>query len=210
MKRKLLFDIGANHGIYTDENRSKYESCILVDANSVLIQELLKKYQNDMNVHVIHGIVSNKESETFYISNADQISTADPEWINQSRFSKSYTWAPVEGVPTISLDTLVKTYGEPDVIKIDVEGYEYNVLLSLTKKVPKLCFEWAEEKKREILLSLEYLQKLGFTKYHIQMEDEYTYEVDESAWQDFSTTYNLMNMLCEPNRKNRWGMIWAL
>lgn len=210
MTKKLLFDIGANHGIYTDVNRSNYESCILVDANPSLIQELQTKYKGDLNVHIILGLVSNKESETFYISNADTISTADPEWITQSRFSKNYTWSPIQGVPTISLDKLVSMYGEPDLLKIDVEGYEYNVLLSLTKKVPKLCFEWAEEKKKEILLALEHLQQLGFTKFHIQMEDDYAYEVGDSDWLDFSITYTMINTLCAVNRKDRWGMIWAL
>jgi FkbM family methyltransferase len=209
-KTGTLFDIGANHGIYTDVNRYKYEKCILVDANPQLTRELREKYKEDKGVHVVEAIVSNKDSETFYIANSDQISTADPEWISQSRFSKNYRWSPVQGIPTLSLDKLISLYGVPTFLKVDVEGYEYNVLLSLTQKVPALAFEWAEEKKSEILLTMEHLHKLGFTKFHIQMEDEYSYQVEDSEWYDYSIAYKLLESICDKERKQRWGMIWAL
>jgi FkbM family methyltransferase len=206
----VLFDIGANRGLYTDKNRYKYEKCILVDANPELTSGLREKYKYDKGIEVIEAIVSNKESETFYIANSDQISTADPEWISQSRFSKSARWSPLKGIPTISVDKLISLYGVPAFLKIDVEGYEYNVLLSLTQKVPALAFEWAEEKKSEILLTMEHLHKLGFTKFHIQMEDEYSYQVEDSEWYDYSIAYKLLQSICDKDRKQRWGMIWAL
>jgi FkbM family methyltransferase len=208
--KDLLFDIGANHGQYTDVTRKNYDTCVLVDANSSLTDSLKLKFKEDSNVHILNAIVSNKYSEIFYISNADQISTSDKEWITQSRFSKNYEWKPVEGIPTVSLDSLIQQYGVPAHVKIDVEGYEYNVLQSLTQKIPSLCFEWAEEKKVEILLSLEYLEKLGFTKFHIQMEDAYDYEVKDTEWYNYKMVYSLMDSICDTNRKDRWGMIWAL
>ncbi len=208
--KTLLFDIGANHGQYTDVNRKNYNTCVLVEANSLLTDSLQKKYEKDKQIHIVNAIVSNKYSEVFYISNADQISTADREWITKSRFSNNYKWTPIEGIPTLSLDSLIQQYGIPDHMKIDVEGYEYNVLQSLTQKVPSLCFEWAEEKKNEILLTLEYLEKLGFTKFHIQMEDAYDYQVKNDEWFSYLTVHSLINSICDVNRKDRWGMIWVL
>ena len=32
---------------------------------------------------------------------------------------------------------MLERYGMPDLIKIDVEGYEYNVLIGLTQKIHK-------------------------------------------------------------------------
>ncbi len=206
-KPRILFDIGANHGLYTDANRRKYDACILIEANPFLNEELKEKYKNDKNINIVTAIVSNKDRETFYISNADQISTADKEWITESRFSNNYRWSPVQGIPTISVDKLIQIYGTPEFIKIDVEGYEYNVLLSLTQKVPMLAFEWAEEKKSEILLSVEHLHSLGFTKFHIQMEDKHDYEVND--WNNFKYTYELLDSMCDAGRKEKWGMVWA-
>jgi FkbM family methyltransferase len=209
--KSLLFDIGANHGKYTQINRKKYDECVLVEANPFLIQELKDMYKEDSNVHVVHRLVSNKETEAFYLSNADTISTSDVDWITKSRFTPNYVWfEPIRDIPTITLDKLVELYGVPDLIKIDVEGYEHNVLLSLTKKVPKICFEWAEEKESEMLKSIEYLHKIGFTKFHIQFEDNYTYDVKEEDLCNFQMVYMLIESICDVNRKERWGMIWAL
>ena len=206
---KILFDIGANRGLYTDANIDKYDLCILVEANPALAQFLESKYNGNPKVRIENVIISNKESETFYISNADTISTVDKEWITQSRFSGNYTWQPVEGIQTVSIDFLIQKYGAPLFLKVDVEGYEYNVLQSLTQRVPSLCFEWAEEKKDEILLTLNYLQTLGYKHYALQFEDSYIYQVEESDWIPFETIYSYMDILCNTSRKEKWGMIWA-
>ncbi len=206
---KILFDIGANRGLYSDANAKDYESIVLVEANPSLCSFLSSKYQQNPLIHIENVIVSNKSSQTFYNSNADTISTVDPEWIHQSRFSKNYSWRPVDGLPTVSLDALVQKYGKPAHIKIDVEGYEYNVIQSLTTKVDSLCFEWAEEKKKEILLTLEYLKNLGFTRFAIQMEDAYVYTVQSHEWMSYQDIWNLMSMNCDEERKDKWGMVWV-
>lgn len=205
----ILFDIGANHGKYTDANIKKYSSFVLVEANPMLCQELQLKYKDNPKIIIINAIASNKENETFYISNADQISTADLAWVNNSRFTKDYHWQPFQGIQTVSLDTLLQSFPEVTHIKVDVEGYEYNVIQSLHTKVPLLSFEWAEEKKEEILLTLVYLERLGFTQFHIQFEDTYTYEVPKDQWMPYNTVYELMNGICDADRKEKWGMIWA-
>ena len=208
--KTLLFDIGANHGHYTETNRKNYESCVLVEANPNLMEPLRNRFKQDGNVRVINAIISNKPSEIFHVCTTDTLSTADREWIYNSRFTNSHRWFAIEGLPTLSLDSLIQVYGIPDHIKIDVEGYEYNVLQSLTQKVPSLNFEWAEEKKSEILLSLEYLSKLGFTKFYLQSGDAYDFQVKETDWCEYQTIYNDVQTICNPERKDKWGMIWAL
>ena len=46
---------------------------------------------------------------------------------------------------TITIDKLIQEYGTPELIKIDVEGGEFECLSSLTQKVNNICFEWASE-----------------------------------------------------------------
>ena len=208
MVETILYDIGGNKGAYTDTNIKKFDKCIIVETNPCLAKKLNEKYRTNTAIHVVEAIVSNKETETFYISNSDSLSTSDTEWITQSRFANNYIWTPIEGIKTVSLDTLITMYGEPTLLKIDVEGYEYNVLQSLSKKVKLLCFEWAEEKKEKILLSLEYLLKQNYTRFFIQIEDKYDYVVNDSEWYDFKTIYDIMDK-CDINRKSYWGMIWA-
>ena len=112
-------------------------------------------------------------------------------------------------MPTYSIDALVEKYGTPSFLKIDVEGYEYNVITSIHQKYCPLNFEWAEEKKDEILLTLDHLKTLGYTKFALQQEDDYSYKVPDSSWTNYETMYSIMQVGCDPSRKEIWGMIWA-
>jgi hypothetical protein len=63
---------------------------------------------------------------------------------------------------TITIDTLAKIYGEPDLIKIDVEGAEWQVLHGMTKKLGTLTLEWTFETIKEHEQQLNYLYSLGY------------------------------------------------
>ena len=107
-------------------------------------------------------------------------------------------------VKTTTLDDLIQRYGVPDLIKIDVEAAEYECIKSLTQKVNLLCFEWASELNDITFNCLNYLTKLGFTKFHIQYEDKYIYEPD-----GFSEVNDILNALKKTTPKKEWGMIWC-
>ena len=44
---RVLYDIGANKGLYTDTLIDKYDKCILVEANPELCKYLQDKYSNN-------------------------------------------------------------------------------------------------------------------------------------------------------------------
>jgi hypothetical protein len=101
----------------------------------------------------------------------------DKSWLTspESRFHSWKLPYDVIQVPTKSLDSLIETYGIPDLLKIDVEGAEWEVLQSLSKKTPLICFEWAAEWLSKNKLCVNYLSQLGYTQFHVQMFDEYKY-----------------------------------
>ena len=105
---------------------------------------------------------------------------------------------------TIKIDALIQQYGVPELIKIDVEGGEFECISSLTQKVNQICFEWASETNDITLNCIDHLVKLGFTFFSIQFEDKYTYR---------PTTYNDANAikthLLQTTPKKEWGMVWA-
>jgi hypothetical protein len=65
---------------------------------------------------------------------------------------------------TISIDTLVKIYGTPDLIKIDVEGAEWSVFKGMQSNHGKLAFEWTDATIEEHKSQLQYLQFIGYTE----------------------------------------------
>ena len=96
------------------------------------------------------------------------------DWFsNKSRFYNS-PHTPII-CKSITLDKLIEDYGTPDLIKIDVEGGEHLVLLSLSKKTPLICFEWASEMNDITFNCLDHLQKLGYNEFFVQYKDEYTF-----------------------------------
>ena len=163
----LHFDVGANVGEYTQYLLSHgAERVVAVEPNPDLATYLRKeRFVNDSRVSVLDYAVSDQLGHVpFRIANASTISTCDEEWVNQSRFSGQFHWAPPILVPTVSLDYLVCLYGVPKTIKVDVEGYELHALRSLTTLLPEteISFEWTEEKWPQCETAIGHLSRLGY------------------------------------------------
>jgi len=78
-------------------------------------------------------------------------------------------WGEVRQVPTATLDDLIAEYGLPAFVKIDVEGFEDEVLKGCSHRLRALSFEFTPERLQPALACVELLEKLG------PVEFNYTY-----------------------------------
>ena len=65
-----------------------------------------------------------------------------------------------------TLDALIARHGAPAFAKIDVEGFEAEVLPGLTQAVPALSFEFTTIQRDVALACLERCQALGYVRYN--------------------------------------------
>lgn len=206
-KMKLIFDIGANKGDTVNFYRNYAEKVICFEPNPNLITILEHRFETENVIVDSRGLSNQVGAKKFMISNADTISTFSEKWINSSRFSNEYQWDTSIDVQTTTLDSIIEEYGTPNFVKIDVEGFEYEVLIGLTKLLEHtiFSFEWAEEQFSDIEKSISHLQNVGYNNFGFTYEDQPSLgdNIDFSSWEDVKNNLEII-----PGRKNKWGMIY--
>ncbi len=204
----MFFDIGANIGKWSLSNVNSCEKIIAIEASPVTFKKLVDNISGNRKIIPLSYAVCNSDKEfiEFYNCSADTLSTINRDWLDseKSRFYKQHNYNVIK-CKTITIDKLIQEYGTPELIKIDVEGGEFECLSSLTQKVKNICFEWASETNDITFKCLDYLNSLGYTEFAIQLEDNYTYRP-----QFYNDDINLVKAkLCKTTPKKEWGMIWA-
>jgi FkbM family methyltransferase len=205
----LYFDIGANIGLWTLSNMQSNVTFITIEASPKTYNIMEKNLSIYNNITTLNYAISpgNEETITFYDSDADTISTINKDWLTSTR-SRFYNYAKYNEIKVNrkSIDDLINEYGNPDLLKVDVEGAEHIVLKSLTMKVKLLCFEWAAEWKDETNEIIDYLYNLGFIEFSIQLNsDEYTYRPKEYE----HTAESLKKFISNTINKHHFGMVWC-
>jgi FkbM family methyltransferase len=230
----LIFDIGFNVGEFTQTCFNKYKNCnvIAVEANPTLVGTASPHFFTNYNFTLHNNLVSDKEGDEidFYISPvATGVSTASTEFMQNSRFTKgsknlpenSITWNEPIKIQSITIDSMIERYGMPDLIKIDVEGYEYNVLSGLTQKANDICFEWHEEESESLYKILQHLQNIGYTQFGVigwfdegDVFEKATFSDKGDPYLEYPKNFYTLDeleldKLLNPTRRVNYGMFFA-
>ncbi|CAB4174112.1 fkbM_fam, methyltransferase, FkbM family [uncultured Caudovirales phage] len=164
----LLFDIGANRGDAVVAGLNKgFTKIIAIEAAPRIYKQLVSNFIYNPAVVPLKFAVSEKDEEQieFYEAEEDGLSSMNKAWLTAE--DMPYAGKPYRTVTatTITIDTLVKLYGTPDLMKIDVEGAEWSVFRGMSKNHGKLAFEWTDITVKEHESQLAYLASIGYTEY---------------------------------------------
>jgi hypothetical protein len=88
------------------------------------------------------GLAARSGRRQLWIADPPQWSSMSPAFIKGNTFARKPAGSVCE-VEVSTLDALIDSFGIPSFCKIDVEGYEYEVLKGLTQPIPSLSFEYA-------------------------------------------------------------------
>lgn len=189
----LCFDIGANAGDRTAVFLDCGAKVIAVDPQPVCVAQLKKRFTRNDRVVVVDKAMGAEPGEAeMQLSGADTISSLSPEWIKRvkasGRFS-GYAWNKSIKVAMTTLDELIAAYGRPSFCKIDVEGFEVEVLQGLTSAVDMLSFEFTPEYMEAALQCLGYLDRLGRVSFNFSQGESMTWALPSWCQADAMAAY---------------------
>lgn len=188
-RNELCFDVGANLGNRITPLLDIGAKVIAIEPQKECYKFLKRKFGN--KIQVINKALGEHEGEKdFHISKAHILSSFSEDWINSvkdDRF-KQYKWDKVIKTEMTTLDKLVELYGKPAYIKIDVEGYELEVLKGLSHPVNMISFEYTvPEQTNKVIQCIEEIEK-------INKNIECNYSVGESMIFAFQYWLSVENM----------------
>ncbi|HEX8145379.1 MAG TPA: FkbM family methyltransferase [Pyrinomonadaceae bacterium] len=147
-----VFDVGANVGQRTQIFSQLCRRVVAIEPQAQCVRHLRSRFMFSKNVTIEHLALGEREGEAVIReSDSHTISSMSSrfiETVGKARFKDS-SWEREVKVEMKTLDQLIEKHGLPKFIKIDVEGYEAQVLAGLNHNVRYLSFEFTPELMEE-------------------------------------------------------------
>ncbi len=147
-----------------------------VEPDSSCAQRILAKFGKNKRLTVVSKGLADSEGEIdFLISTENQTSTMSQEWKQAVGYRlPNSKWPTTVKVPVTTLDRLIERYGQPAFCKIDVEGFEFQVLQGLTQPLKTLSFEYTPEIIEPTLHCIARLAALGNYEFNFSIGETMT------------------------------------
>ncbi len=200
----LVFDVGANIGQKIDSYLAREAKIVCFEPQPNCVAILNQKYQNHPNVTIVNKGLAEKpgEMKLSVCDDANVLSTFADHW-KTGRFSH-VNWEDTILVEVTTLDQMIQQWGKPYFCKIDVEGFEYQVLKGLSQSIPYLCFEFTAEFLDEAKRCVAHLQQLGYKQFNFATGEE-----QKLTLTDWVSAEDLFAAIIGCNDSLLWGDIYA-
>lgn len=174
MNVDLIFDLGLHKGEDSEFYLKKGFRVIAVEASEELCkfsEQRLKKYIDTGDLVILNYAIYQSDGEmvTFYKNNTYSVwGTIDINWVKRNERVETTSFA--TKVPTIKLDTLIKKFGVPYYLKVDIEGMDLlaiKQLKDLPDKPKYLSIESEKVSRRKLIEECSFLRELGYNKFKI-------------------------------------------
>jgi FkbM family methyltransferase len=148
-KGDLVFDVGANRGQSSELYIKLGAKVVAFEPQEDLHPEIRQLCKNSTDLTIVSsGLGSREETRRFFIAAYDQVASLREDW-EESRLGETI-------VNITTLDKEIQRFGVPAYCKIDVKGWENEVVKGLSHPLPIISFEFHNSEKelpvtREVL-----------------------------------------------------------
>jgi FkbM family methyltransferase len=204
----LVIDVGANMGERTELFLALGASVVAVEPQAECAEHLRRRWNDEPRFTLFEGGCAEKVGEReLFVADAHTLSTMSPAWIEivqgSGRFGE-HRWDEKRVVATTTLDELIAERGDPAFVKIDVEGFEHEVLSGLTRPMRCASIEWARESLRDTARCIERLSQLGMSEFNVTLGESMSWEL--STWVD---AQEIVSVISGTTDELAWGDLYA-
>lgn len=200
----LVFDIGANIGAKAEAFADSGALVVCLEPQPKCVHVLRKKFSHRPKVTIIpKGVGAAPGTMKLQVcSQASTITTFAEDW-KKGRFA-DYKWDQEVAVEMTTLDELVAQFGVPRYCKIDVEGFESQVLAGLSRTIGYISFEYTWEFQANAAECLERLRALGYDSFNLTVGEDPSFVLPR--WQSSAV---ILEFIASSSDPLLWGDIWV-
>jgi FkbM family methyltransferase len=206
----LAFDIGAHVGNRVRVFRRIGAHVVAVEPQPDFVALLRLLYGRDPGVSIeASGVAAETGQGKLHLSTrTPTVSTFADSWrddVQTDRRFQRIRWDTDISVPLVSLDDLIARHGEPQFCKIDVEGFEHEVLSGLSQPLAALSFEYIPVAATSAIACVERISALG--DYHYRHSRVETHRWAGAGWLEPQAMIALLDSLPADDRS---GDVYAV
>lgn len=170
----LAFDIGSHVGDRIGSFRRCGARVVALEPQPLCARAIRQIYAGDSGVTLVEAACGPKPgSLTLHINSANPtVTTASADFVRAADGAGGWegqVWDREIEVPVTTLDGLIAEHGRPDFVKIDVEGFEADVLAGLSQPLPCLSFEFTTIQRDVAQACLDRLAQIGAYAFDIAL-----------------------------------------